>query len=93
MVISILIKIDTMSKYMEVPLIRTETVDSLYFPWCKSSWSMDYASLHGGTRVFKVAVLTLTMSYLYKAIYEYFYQSISMWAVDEKQDIKLLWPN
>ena len=57
---------------------------------------MDYASLHGGTRVFQVAVLILTIQCLYKAIYECFYKSISwksMRAVDEKQDVKLLWPN
>ena len=45
--------------------------------------------------VFQVAVVTLTMRYLYRAIYVCFCKSISwksMRAVDEKQEIKLLWP-
>ena len=36
--------------------------DSLSVPRCESSSSIDYASLHGGTRrVFQVAVLTFSM--------------------------------
>ena len=57
---------------------------------------LDYASLHGGTRVFQVAILMLTMRCFVQGYNECFYQSISwksMRAVDEKQDIKLLWPN
>ena len=55
---------------------------------------MDYASLHGGTRIFQVAVLILTMQCLYKAIIMSVFTSQISWksmrAVDEKQDIKLL---
>ena len=48
---------------------------------------------HGCGCVFQVAVLTLTMWCLYRAIYVCFSKSISwksMRAVDEKQEIKLL---
>ena len=58
---------------------------------------MDYASLHACC-VFQVDVLTLTMrcfiqGYIYMSVFTSQYPgSPSMWAVDEKQDIKLLWP-
>jgi hypothetical protein len=50
---------------------------------------------HGCGCVFQVAVLALLMRCLYRAIYVCFSKSISwksMRAVDEKQDIKMVWP-